>query len=559
MNTNDKNTIIDIVIQWGKIFMQKEKFPNYLSSLEDDFLSSIDDNLESEIKSGTSFIIQSSHDATYALSQPEILGVTPDDEEYYKIEDAFLKLDNLVYLYEGLDTLLKKQNENLIRDISVFLDDTLTKINEFFYESGFSALRLATLNESRKNIIEGIDESYSYLFPWYHLLNKEDSGILNILAVHYHEFAKKRNDINKLPEILKDNLYFYLSEISSDQILKKYLEEHNTIFLSINQALTKHWAFRLWEASKSEGYKRLLSEDIEIRGIENISRAVLSDIPETNSERIVLATAGSCFAPDISEDLRVKTLLKIEDKIKYLSLEGNDDLISNGIKKLTNFASNKISANEAASALCDFWFTQLERAGTQYNEEKDMIMLIEDILEERKEKDRKEKTPVDTYNRTIFFLLAIIINKYSKLRIIPTMSDEEIIEETFEFPTHIKGTGYKKENSVILLDNSIQNKSDDFERFIQFWNNKKDLKLYYNVISMSKDKQWIILKGTCKTYKPSIEIPCDDSDIFFLILNSSKKDLNKTTEKLLAALNKSEKLSDEDIDEGTIIISYYIK
>ncbi|MDM8551711.1 type III-E CRISPR-associated protein Csx30 [Desulfobacterales bacterium HSG2] len=551
MDINSYNILTDMLLEWGQVFLQEDAFPEFLSELEHEVLA-LEDSLYPSLKEDAARIMEGADTAGNILRLPAVIGVTPDDEEWYEVKSAFGMLDHVVCMAEAVDRMVRKKDPRLADTLVAELDERLSRATEFFYEDSFSCLRITPFNELRRNMSESVAEKHRYLFPWYNLLSREDSGILNHLTTHYHRMGNGSS--GKLPEDIRERLAFYLHEIQGDSELENYLRMENALSLSLKKTFEKHWAFRLRHAARSEGYKRLLPEAVENIGIENVSRAIFSQKVVTPTERLVLGISGACFAPTIDEDRRVRILLDTEVMLKNLTIDAAaDDAAVYCAKDLKKLDEKPIDAIPAAVSLLDFWFEQLEKAGTEYGDvQKDMAVLVEEMLSGQVEtevfSDDERETERDAF-LTVVALVCWENIKWWKRR--PSnMKGKGTKEKLMKFPGLILVSGRREENVVILLEDSDDN-PPDLKKAIR---NIKRNKLYCRILAQEPDGKWVRShKELSKITKSPVKIEDPVHDRFILLVDWVKTELDYSTKFLLDALNNAGK-EGQKVSPKTLVI-----
>jgi hypothetical protein len=301
--------------------------------------------------------------AAETLRSAGIIGVTPDDEEWYDATDAFSALDEGVYMTVALDRFVRQIDAKLADALLDHLDPAYDEAADVFFNENFSALRLATFNAWRRATLDSIDPDKRYLFPWHDLLNKEPEHILSLLADHFHHLGEP----DALPEELSRYIELYLSEILKDPVLATHLREENETAIIIENTLKTHWSFVLRSAARQEGYKRLLPEEVTAIGIGKVTRAVLNQKNLSPADQFALTVSAACLAPGMTEEERMDILLDCEEKLNTPEFSAQSATNAGQcIEKLRLLAAGQISANEAARGVLDLWFHHLEQAGSEY-------------------------------------------------------------------------------------------------------------------------------------------------------------------------------------------------
>ncbi len=359
MMPTEFNYTTGILMEWGRMAVQDADALEYLAELEESILQS--DSLDKDIRADLDLILEGVKQAVSLLGQEDLIGMTRDEDEWSDAADAFDILDTLVYLLQGVEHIFHKHKNSIAEDILTKLETAYDDASEMFFSPDFSTLRLATFNERRRDSLAGVRPEFHYLFPWHLLQNDEECSILSTLAEHYHEL----NVPEKLSEAVTQNLIFYIGEIQKDRTLSRFLLEENRIAVMVKETLATHWAFRLWRAAQSEGYKRLLPKDVELRGIGSVSRAVLKQLGLSAQDRFVLAVTAACYAPGIEDIERMSLLFQCEEKLKT-DWQQYDAGTASGklIEKLHLLEAGRTGAHEVAVSSLDFWFQKLEFTAT---------------------------------------------------------------------------------------------------------------------------------------------------------------------------------------------------
>ena len=305
MMPKEFNYTTGILVEWGRMSIQNADTSGHLAELEESILQS--DSLKSDLRSDLDLILEGMKQAVILLGQEDIIGMTRDEDEWSDASDAFDMLDMLVYLLQGVEFIFNKHKTRIAEDILVKLETAYESASELFFSPDFSALRLVTFNERRRESLAAVRPEFHYLFPWQLLQNDEESSILSIIAEHFHEL----NVSEKLPEAIVQNLIFYIGEIQRDITLSRFLQDENRIAKMVKETLTVHWSFRLWRATQLEGNKRLLPKNVEQRGIGQVSRSVLKQRGLSPQDRFALAVTAACYAPGIEDADRVNLLFQV--------------------------------------------------------------------------------------------------------------------------------------------------------------------------------------------------------------------------------------------------------
>ena len=346
----------EMLLEWGQLAIQETDADENLAEVEEAVLQS--DTLASDIRTDLPSIFAGAADAFRILNQEEMIGVTQDEDAWIDGADAFDMLDDLVYLLVGVKHLIWKHDPGLANEILNQLEPAYESVSEKFISSDFSSLRLATFNENRRNFLTGIHPEFHYLFPWHALQNEESTSILTTLAEHYNNLSHP----DKLPSEISRNLFFYIAEIQSDKILSRHLRKENYVLLKLQEMLKAHWAFPLWRSCKSEGYKRLLPEEVEKQGVISVSSKLLKQHGlQQSQDQFVLDVSAAFYAPNIEDSERIKRLLQYEKELKANWQQYHVETESGKlIEKLHLLAEGKIDVQSVSTCFLDYWFHQLE-------------------------------------------------------------------------------------------------------------------------------------------------------------------------------------------------------
>ncbi|MEE4357732.1 MAG: type III-E CRISPR-associated protein Csx30 [Desulfococcaceae bacterium] len=531
MNTIIYNTVTDIFLEWGRICLQKESFPDFLSHLE----KNLPENrtaLKKDLEKGIAELSEDLDSACELLMDTAIINAGQEDEIWYEAEVAFTTFDRAVWLMEAIEHIIRKDDRTVAEDLLSMLGAKLKQTSAFLYEPDFSSLRFCSFNGMRQGNIETCREDRSFLFPWHHLFSDADSDLLTILAEHWHE-------PENLPEVAKKNLPLWLSEIRRDPGLKAWIEKENAVCRALEKTLAEHWSFRFLQAAQMEGYSHILPESVEALGYENVTHAVLSQSSLTPGMRFLIAVAGACYAPGIEEERRLDLLLECETRLADIS-EEKDKTVSQCIRELKKLAAGTSGAKVPASAVCSFWMQQMESTGTYCEEQKSLDELILGMLrEEEKESDISLVADAEKEEYILLVGLMAIRILLSRSRSMGKPGDRS--SENIELPGASRIRGFRKDNVTVLLEDKEDNPEDLKKLFSLFVSNKPK-RMYSKVLTKDCQSKWIVLEQ-----KPSkvaadgcIILENTDHDCYIWILDISPKKLDKHAEIIKNRLNEPE-------------------
>ena len=535
MKTPEYNQTTEILLEWGRLFLQKNSdtdTEDALKEIETVFLRT-DDLSATGVSEDIDQIASGMKEAVDTLQDSDIIGATPDDEYWYNATDAFELLDAGVYLMEAAEWLIRRKNEQLADRILSRVETIYKDVTDTLFSAGFSPLRLATYNEWRRDAIADIPEDRHFLFPWYDQMNDEPSGILTVLADHVHHLDKSE----LLPEELTRQLRLYMAEIQRDQVLRRHICEENVIARAIRSELDTHWSIRLRHAARMEGYKHLLPEDIEMRGIENVSRAVFNEKKLSPAERFAIAVAGACFAPGMVEKERTDILLECEEILAAGDYKTKGQPAeSNCIEGLLLMAKGEISGSDAAVRVLDLWFSRLEMAGSAYGvKEKTMTALIREFLVPM-ESETPQVTGESFAHQVMmwlaewFFPRAVWAKGY--------MRDEG--ENSFELEGFRLIQARRKDDRVVLMEKEALENDSDREEFMAVYAVHERDDLYQAIVVQDEKGIWRKTDLVPEIGKEQFTLTEAPGDFFIWVMNTRKKRQKESLEILLENLNSGE-------------------
>lgn len=545
MNTSRYNQITEILLEWGRLFLQQDSDnDDYLDELEAVFLRT-EELPNTGIKEDIDQIVSGMKEAADTLQHADIIGATPDDEEWYNVTDAFNILDAGVYMMEAADGLIRQKDEQLAEQFLSRIETVYKDVSESIFSAGFSPLRLATYNEWRKDSLADKAEDQHYLFPWHDQMNDEPSGILTVLADHVHRIDKT----DLLPEELTGQLRLYVAELQRDPVLRRHVLEENVITRAIKSELAAHWSVRLRHAARIEGYKRLLPEDVEVRGIENISRAVFNEKNLSPAERFAMAVAGACFAPGMVEKERTDILLECEEILAAADYTAKDQTAeSSCIEGLQLMAKGEISDSDAAVRVLDLWFSRLEKAGSAYGDkEKSMTALIREFLVPV-ESETPQVTGESSLHQAMMLLAALL--SYRAVWAKGHMRDEG--EKSFELEGFRMIQARRKDGHVVLMEKeALENDSDREEFMAVYAVHERDV-LYQAIVVQDEKGIWRKTDLVPEIEKERFTLTEAPGDFFLWVMNTRSKRQKESLEILLENLNSGEAL-DRKIKKTAVV------
>nr|8EEY_E Chain E, Csx30 [Desulfonema ishimotonii] len=538
MNTTTYNTTTDALLEWGKVYFQKEDFSEFLDNLEA-YISDAGDSLKDELESGVEKLVLGIKSAEAVIFGEAVIGTTPENEAWYDAEESFLTLDCAVWLSQALDRVVRRQDASLADSLIARLDEAINRVAEKLYADNLSPLRFSSLNEIRRSALEATDEKYHYLFPWHGAACDVDENILLILTEEYHLIGADKAGAN-LSEELRGDLPFIFAELERDEVLRAYVEKENALSLALENTMREHWAFGLLEAARDEGYNHPYPADVGMR-IHQVARAVFSQTNLSPAERLAVAIAGACFTPEISEDRRLEILLDCEERVCEIEAPTGDDTSVRVIKDLKALADHRVRHEIPAESLVSLWFEQIEAAGTDFDTKTPMDELVLRMLSDNVitlSVDRKAASQTETDDvkpqkgKIIPFPVPDIANdevEYQKAVGGGSANDSKV-----KFPGLLEIQGCRDGDKAILLEDT----DDAAANHRKLFSILKAGKLNSAFFIQSDDGEWVESES-----KPTMEdnrIILHDShhSSFVWILDTGSMQLRQSVKCVKDALNK---------------------
>ena len=549
MNEILYNTPTHAMLHWASVSFQENTFQEYLDSLESDIWD-LDESPEPYIMEDITQIIQLARKAQEFLWQDTLIGISPDDSEWPEIFHAYERLDHLVYMASAMDQLIRKKLPSFADQCLSQLDDTLEEISDCFYER--SPIRWVPFNEMRQSKLQSIDPLKRYQFPWYELMADEPSDLISMLATHFHQL----NDKSRLPESLTANLSFYLHEVHKDKTLSFYLARENAINQALTETFEKHWALRLWHASKYAGYSRIIPEEIEKEGMQKIRQKIFKRQSSNPQNKLILDIADSCFGPGYTSSVRAQKLFSCESQVSQLCLDPDTDssVCSHAVAvALKNLETGQVSAEEVAESLLDFWYKQMEQVAVP-NLLKLIQTNIENIRRHRSAEVLKTAPAIAS-----MVLATAIVRTYNKnvawqRKIGRASKSDESVRELIDIEGLIFAEAEKEADMLKLKnDENLKELHANIQNSLGMPRNIRP-KYYYQAIYFQNNK-WNSLEKEKRIKSTPIQID-DLNDItgFILLIDQKSRSLNDSTTVIQDMLNQPSDDKQIELKPTTVIL-----
>lgn len=285
-------------------------------------------------------------DAALALlAGPATLRLEP--EVSGRVRSALETLDRVVFLSEALEALPEASAAH--PRLGERIDGLLTRIT---IDRPPPFLRLAPMNDWRREKRDALPENARYLFPWHDAWSDLPADVLSRLTLHWEAAMATRGDAIGVPPFRFEMM---LAELDHDRPLMALLRREALLHATLQEIVRENLAVRLYAL-----HLKAAAERPPMSIAERIGVAALFSDPDaadaSPASAMVHALLTGVFLPDISSGDRMARFSKVETLLP--DVPASDPVF----QALERWQAEELDEDAFIARLEAFWEAELARA-----------------------------------------------------------------------------------------------------------------------------------------------------------------------------------------------------